>query len=189
MDELKPGRGRSARAPDLDRSQVRETVLMLELAAGQIEAAMHDGGNSVEMLTGSFASLAENMQQIAACVESLPDGGESAPLKARLAGRAGEALAVVRNSIIAFQFYDRLAQRLAHVCEGLDALGELVGDPARRNQPSEWAALQQSIRARYSTREEHDMFYAVMRGMSVREALDRCRSKGAAGDDDDVELF
>jgi len=189
MEECEAGRGSSASTPDLDWSQVRETVLMLDLAAGQIEAAMHDGGNSVAVLSGSFTSLAGNMQQIAACVESLPDGDGSAPLKAQLAARAEEALAGVRASIVAFQFYDKLAQRLAHVCHGLDSLAELVGDRARLDQPAEWAALQESIRARYSTREEHEMFDAVMRGMSVREALERYRGDGGPDGADDVELF
>ena len=43
-DENNHPRGTSAHMPDLNWSQVRETVLMLELAAVQIESAMKDSG-------------------------------------------------------------------------------------------------------------------------------------------------
>ena len=41
-DETNLPRGTSAHMPDLNWSQVRETVLMLELSAVQIEAAMKE---------------------------------------------------------------------------------------------------------------------------------------------------
>jgi hypothetical protein len=36
--------------PDLDWSQVRETIMMLNLAVAQIEMALKDSGGSVEIL-------------------------------------------------------------------------------------------------------------------------------------------
>lgn len=57
-EDNKPARGTSAHMPDLDWSQVRETVLMLELSAVQIETAMKDSNSSVEVLTDSFTSMA-----------------------------------------------------------------------------------------------------------------------------------
>jgi len=50
-------RGTTAHIPDLNWSQVRETVLTLELAAVQIEAAMKDSNSSVEVLAHSFTSM------------------------------------------------------------------------------------------------------------------------------------
>ncbi|HOI51407.1 MAG TPA: hypothetical protein PLN02_03455, partial [Azonexus sp.] len=60
-----PPRGTSAHNPDLNWSQVRETVLMLELAAVQIEHAMKDSNASVDVLTRSFTAMAGCMQEIA----------------------------------------------------------------------------------------------------------------------------
>ena len=57
-------RGSSAHSPDLDWSQVRETVLMLELAVGQIESALKEGNSSVEVLTDSFTSMAGYMRMV-----------------------------------------------------------------------------------------------------------------------------
>ena len=48
--------------------------------------------------------------------------------------------------------------------------------------------LQEKIRSRYSTAEEHDMFQAVMRGVGVQQALDEyLASAGSSGES--VELF
>ena len=63
-------RGTSAHSPDLDWSQVRETVLMLELAVGQIDAAMKEGNSSVEVLTDSFTSMAGYMRMMGDALDS-----------------------------------------------------------------------------------------------------------------------
>jgi hypothetical protein len=59
----------TASSPDLDWSEVRETVLMLYLAVGQIEVSMRDGEDSVNHLTDSFTSMAGGVQtmEFAAC--------------------------------------------------------------------------------------------------------------------------
>jgi hypothetical protein len=83
--------------PDLDWSQVRETVLMLELAVGQIEAAMKEGNSSVEVLTDSFTSMAGYMRMMGAALEQLPDTPATAQLKESLIGHAGEVAGRCRN--------------------------------------------------------------------------------------------
>ena len=138
-------RGTSAHMPDLNWSQVRETVLMLELAAVQIESAMKDSNASVEVLTNSFTSMA-------------------------------------------FQFYDNLVQRLAHVGISLGDLSNLVADGRRLYNPSEWVSLQDKIRIKYTTREEIAMFEAVMQGMPVQEAVDKFMAE-MKEKNDDIELF
>ncbi len=190
MEDNDTRRGSSARTPDLDWSQVKETVLLLQLAAGQIEAAMREGGNSVDVLIDSFTTLAGSMRMLSTTALSLEDTPENAPIKAQLTSQAGEAGQMVHASIVAFQFYDKLAQRLAHVCHSLDALGLLVGDHGRLFNPAEWVGLQEKIRARYSTQEEHEMFEAVMNGMSVQEAIEHYQQKADASQDgNDIELF
>ncbi|HMV18517.1 MAG TPA: hypothetical protein PLN96_12795 [Zoogloea sp.] len=188
MSEHDTRRGTSAHTPDLDWSQVRETVLMLELAVGQIEAAMKEGHSSVEVLTDSFTSMAGYMRMIAGALEQLPDTPATQNLKDNLIGHAGEVSGRIQRSIIAFQFYDKLTQRLAHVSHSLEALSGLVVDQRKLYNPFEWVALQEKIRAKYSTREEVDMFNAVMQGMPVKDALEKYKA-GLKDKGDDVELF
>lgn len=95
---------------------------------------------------------------------------------------------MVRQAIIAFQFYDKLVQRLAHVGLSLGELGDLVGDRQRVDNPDQWVALQQYIKRKYSTREEVAMFEAVMQGVPVQVAIDRFMAD-MKDKSDDIELF
>jgi len=181
-------RGTRAHTPDLDWSQVRETVLMLELSAGQIEAAMKDSNSSVEVLTDSFTTMAGYMRTIADAIDALPEGGESGATKDGLRGATDNVAGLVHQAIIAFQFYDKLVQRLSHVNQSLAALSGLVSDNARLFNPAEWRALQEKIRSRYTMREEQAMFDAVMSGVPVKEALDQFIAE-MKDKSDDIELF
>lgn len=181
--------GTSAHSPDLAWSQVRETVLMLELAAGQIEAAMSDSGASVEVLTDSFTSMAGYMQAMQNVIGSLQEGSSTdGDIKASLLGTTGQVSSMIHQAIIAFQFYDKLVQRLAHVCHGLSDLSSLVCDTRRLYNPEEWVALQSSIKCKYTTAEEHAMFEAVMQGMPVEQAIKTCM-EALRNKSDDIELF
>ena len=181
-------RGTRVNAPDLDWSQVRETVLMLELSAGQIEGAMKDSNASVEVLTDSFTTMAGYMKMIGDSVAALPDSGESGVAKEQLAGVTQHVSGMVHQAIIAFQFYDKLVQRLAHVHHSLASLSGLVSDTNRLYHPGEWKALQEKIRSKYSMREEQAMFEAVMAGMPVKEALEKFMTE-MKDKSDDIELF
>ena len=72
-----PGTGRGTRvhSPEQDWSHVHETMLMLELAAGQIDAAMTKSASSVDVLTGTFTaiavSLADSAEEVASLVGAL----------------------------------------------------------------------------------------------------------------------
>lgn len=181
-------RGTTAHQPDLNWSQVRETVLMLELAAVQIEAAMTDSNASVEVLTDSFTTMAGYMRMISDTVQSLPDQGEVGAAKQNLIGVSEHVSSMVHQAIIAFQFYDKLVQRLAHVGISLGDLSTLVSDLQRLYNPSQWVELQAKIKSKYSTREELAMFEAVMRGMPVQEAVQQFMAE-MKGKSDDIELF
>jgi hypothetical protein len=181
-------RGTRAHMPDLDWSQVRETVLMLELSAGQIEGAMKDSNSSVEVLTDSFTTMAGYMRMISENIATLPDEGETGAVKQNLSGVTQHVSSMVHQAIIAFQFYDKLVQRLAHVNHSLASLSGLVSDKSRLFNPGEWLALQEKIRSKYSMKEEQAMFDAVMNGMSVKDALEQFMTE-MKDKSDDVELF
>ncbi len=187
-DETRLPRGSTAHQPDLNWSQVRETVLMLELSAVQIEAAMKDSNASVEVLTDSFTTMAGYMRMISDTVNTLPDQGEVGVAKQNLTGVSEHVSSMVHQAIIAFQFYDKLVQRLAHVGVSLGDLSSLVAEPHRLFNPNEWVSLQGKIKSKYSTREEVALFDAVMKGMPVQEAVDNFMAE-MKEKSDDIELF
>ncbi len=179
----------TAHRPDLDWSQVRETVRMLELAAAQILTAMKDGDDSVGTLTDSFASLAGTVNSIAEAAITWHDASDTMAMRSEVLSHSAQAQASIQSAIVAFQFYDKLAQRLDHVTQVLSDLSELVRDQRRLYDPSEWLEMQMSIRSRYSMHEEQEMFDALLAGQSVEEALERVKEKLSHGDIDDITLF
>jgi len=187
-----PANGTRARMPDLDWSQVRETVLMLELAAGQVAAAMRESNSSVEVLTDTFTSLADALQLIDAAVSTLPDTVGNGLVKAEIQDNTQFVAQKIHHAIVAFQFYDKLVQRLAHVCHGLEELSGVVNDQSRLFNPQEWVKLQEMIRAKYTMTEERAMFDAVIHGMPVEQALEhymQVRMKEVEQGGGDIDLF
>jgi hypothetical protein len=187
-----PANGTRAHSPDLDWSQVRETVLMLELAAGQVEAAMRESNTSVEVLTDTFTSLADTLLLIDAAVSTLPDTVGNGMVKAEIQDNTNLVSRKIHDAIVAFQFYDKLQQRLAHVCHGLDGLSEVVSTDDKLFNPKEWVNLQQMIRSKYTMTEERAMFDAVIHGTPVEQALEeymQVRMKEVEESGGEIELF
>lgn len=185
-------RGTRAGSPDLDWSQVRETVLMLELAAGQVDAAMRDSNSSVDTLMDTFTSMADTLATIDVALGTLPDTIGNGMVKSEIQDNARQVAQKVHQAIIAFQFYDKLVQRLDHVCHSLSGLSGLVSDTSRLYNPAEWSALQELIRSKYTMAEERDMFDAVMAGATVEEALKHymtARMQQVEDSGGEIELF
>ena len=175
--------------PDLDWSQIRETVRMLHLAVAQIEMSLREGDESVETLSKNFTAMIGSVENISEANKRLACREENLEISRTVEAESGRISAQMHESIIAFQFYDKLSQRLSHVSHALGALAMLVNDRTRLYQPHEWADLQGSIRARYTMREEQEMFDILLAGGSVDEALAKGMAARHAADGEDVELF
>lgn len=181
----------TAARPDLDWSQVRETILMLNLAVAQIELAMKDSSGSVEVLTNTFTSMYGNLMSLVEKVNSLPDS----PLKQDMLEDGAGVTGQMQQAIVAFQFYDRLVQRLSHVCRSLEDLNTLVRDPAKLYNPFAWHGLQQKIRAKYTMEDEKLMFDKLLETGDVKAALEQYvhakqeQADKLSSDGSDVELF
>jgi len=178
----------TASRPDLDWSQVRETMLMLELMAGQIMAAMRDSDNSVDVLAGTFTGMAGYMHTIVETSRQLPALPEIAGQKQALVNVAEQVESMVSHAVVSFQFYDRLVQRLSHVVNGLSEVTGIVADQRKLYNPDSWADLQERIKAKFSTPEEHRLFEAVMMGVPVEEALETYTAS-LQSSDSSIELF
>lgn len=184
----------TAKQPDLDWSQVRETINMLTLAVSQVECTMTDGEKSVTELTQSFTYIANQLQDLLNLHNSKKDSTEKNELETfRLSTE--EIHQKIMSAIVAFQFYDRLSQRLDHVKRDLGWLSRLVSDPSQLYNPSAWSKLQEDIMSNYTMEEERIMFQHIMNGASVDEALQVYQHHFSAKKDandsttDEIELF
>lgn len=170
--------------PDLDWSQVRETVKLLTVSITQVESNMHAGDESVTTLTDSFTGIVEHMNEINKLLNALEPGQErNAALE-----HCQQTSDKIQASIIAFQFYDRLQQSLSHVATSLKGLTSLVESPERLYNPMEWKKFQNEIRDRYTIESEKIMFDAVLKGKSIEEAI-KLAANADKADEDDIELF
>ena len=178
----------SADKPDLDWSQVRETVQMLNLAVAQISGTLHEGDESVNHLASTFTSMVGNVETANIAAENLPDSTEKETIRSNCQAVAKE----MQNAIIAFQFYDKLTQRLGHVADSLHVLSNLVSSPEQLYNPYAWRGLQEKIKSNYTVEGERAMFDIILSGRGVDEALalaKQIREEAEQQDDDDVELF
>ncbi len=189
-DKLEPGAymGTRAHRPDFDWSQVRESVLILQVVAGQIMAAMRDSDNSVDILANTFTSMAGYVHSIADIAHQLPESPEVAGQKAALASVSDHVSTMVNQAVVAFQFYDKLVQRLSHVVSGLEEFSGIIADQRKLYNPFEWVELQNRIRAKLTTQEERMLLEAVLSGVPLNTALETylndLNKKG-----DEIELF
>ncbi len=168
--------------PDLDWSQVRETVKLLTVSITQVESNMHAGDESVTTLTESFTGIVEHMNEINILLNSLdPSKNRDAALEHCL-----QTSDKIQKSIVAFQFYDRLQQSLNHVASSLKGLTTLVESPERLYNPIEWKKFQNEIRNRYTIESDKIMFDAVLQGKSIEEAIELATKPN---DEDEIELF
>lgn len=163
-------------------SQLKETVLMLNVAVSRIERAMIEGDDSVTTLSESFVGIANSTKEIISETKKLDDS----PVKNSINESCKSISGQVDNSIIAFQFYDRLSQRMAMVSKTLSSLSEVLNDPDKTNTQNEWIALQDTIRSKYTLDADQEMFDAVLMGTPIEEALKITVEKTGEGE---VELF
>lgn len=190
------GTNTSASLPPLNFSQIGETISMLALTVAQIETSMKEGDQSVNQLTDSFTELASHSQEIIeeACKLDQSIAHEAKIRKNMLTAAEGLS-GKIQQAVIAFQFYDRLSQRLDHASHSLEKIGHLIADPEERYQEGAWRNVQDEIKSSYTMEAERIMFEHIMRGHSVAEALEIYHHQFSKDEeesfntDDDVELF
>lgn len=184
--------GSTSANPDLDWSQLKETIVMLNLAIAQIKQSLNDGNASVDTLASSFTALATNLNDIKTSISQVDtaEHPENEKIKLIVEGSAATATDKVQAAIVAFQFYDKLTQRLDHVSHSLTSLTQLIADPNSLYSPPKWLALQESIRSKYTMEEERRMFDKVLAGLPIDEALVEFNNEIHDSDQaDDIELF
>lgn len=187
--------GSSSANPDLNWSQVRETISMLCLAMAQIETSLNDSSKSVDVLTETFTDIASDAQSIVKTLQQADNSEELFASKEDMLEKAGSVLSKMNQAVVAFQFYDRLSQKLGHVNTSLNHLGDVISDSSRLFNPSEWNKIQTEIRTNYTMECERLMFDLIMKGATIREALELYRHEfdllDVVNDDseDDIELF
>jgi len=185
----------TAYRPDLDWSQVRETITMLCLAVAQLRCTMTDGDSSVNSLASQFTKISTHAFAIRAYLDTITADTDPLEIRAMLLHSTDSELNGINTAITNFQFYDRFSQRMDHVAQSLQKLSQLIANPAQLYNPAAWVTIQNDIRHSYTMESERLMFEHILRGATVEEALETYRhhftleKNGEDDTDDEIELF
>lgn len=163
-------------------TQIRETILMINVAVARIEHAMIEGDVSFTSLSGSFVETVSAATNITAAANQL----EESKIKDTIKENCQDITLRVTDSIISFQFYDKLSQRMALVSKTLSCLTEILKDKNKTDNIEEWKNLQNLIRSKYTLDADQDMFDAVISGLPIKDALKIAVNKTT---EDEVEFF
>ncbi|HSG61912.1 MAG TPA: hypothetical protein VLA24_10845 [Pseudomonadales bacterium] len=172
-------------APHLNSDEwqhLEQTVKMLYLAIAQIETALGEGNQEAGIIGEAFSQISQHSQAL------------------RAQGNHDDTCNVidqhVMQAVTAFQFYDRMSQRVDHVQGGLRRLIEVMESEDDLHDPNVWQKIQDEIKSSYTMEAERLMFDKIMQGISLEEALEifrhnfRGHDKTEEDDDGDiVELF
>lgn len=166
-----------------DWCHLQETTKLLLLATAQIELSLTDGDHNVTGLGQLFTEMAAHLTQVNGHLHSKGDTPSD------ILAHSDNLVQAIDSGVQAFQFYDRISQRLSHVITALSLMEGMLGDEKRRQSPSAWQALQTEIQAHYSLDCEREMFEALLRGVPMHEALQGYRDNHLHQTKQDVELF
>ncbi|MDG6773459.1 hypothetical protein QCB45_03875 [Thiomicrorhabdus sp. ZW0627] len=187
----------------LGAEEVQQTILILNLSVAQIDLSITEGDHSVNALIDSFTYMSKHIEEIQKSSEGIfdlvADNEAAQAYNALLTSETAELANKMQQAIIAFQFYDKLSQRLNHVSHGLSGLAEIVSHEMRVNNREEWEAFKKSVRKGTTMREEEELFELIFdQHLPVEEAIDimcsRMRErmnekKEESVDEDEIELF
>jgi hypothetical protein len=160
---------------------------MLDLCEAQIEAALSESDMAVEALIKSFTALAEATRALQAGSQETP--GETPAIPNEQVEAVSRQMA---SAVIAFQFYDKLTQRLGHVRYSLSTLALFVCDRSQASQREQWRKLFTTLRRLYRTEEERQIFQLMVEGASAEAARSQAQQTTQSlrrGPTGDVELF
>lgn len=157
-------------------------IRLLQLAISQIETSIVESNISVQQLTDTFTQLANQTLRDPDPDQDQAEVWTSEEMRSR-----------INETITAFQFYDRINQRLQHVSDGLERINTVFRDTNKINNPTSWQQIQDDTEKSYSMDCERLIFEKIMSGASVQEAVESYKNLQVEKDnqepEDDIELF
>ena len=166
----------------------QEMSTFLQLATGELKLSMKDASGSVQMLTKTFMEMVRDIHEIKALAETMKAGKEDN--LAQIISTCDGYLDKVQEGTVGFQFYDKLTQRLSHTSESINKLHQLMQEPQKLQQPTEWDSFREDLQKRYNTEADRRFFDAMMEGTSIKEAIKMAmENRDQQNKEGDVELF
>jgi len=180
-------------SPAVDAGSTRiaaELRRFLELGAAQLDAAMREAEARVAQLAAAVTGVATDARAIAEQAGQLEskDADQVEAAQARIRELAVALTEHVGAAVMSLQFYDKLIQRLTHVRDGLAIPSDSTAEPGQ-GANSDWNAMLEQVRSRYSMVEERVLFDFMIRGLSADQMLKALTGLRAAASPGELEVF
>jgi len=182
----------------LEWKELKQTIMALNLSIAQIDLSMTEGGYSVDTLIDSFNFMRESLDAMNVKLNN-SEGLTLDEIREAFISDTAELTNKVTATIIAFQFYDKLSQRLNHVSQSLSALADIIANEEQTVSEATWNKFREKMAKYAAMREEYELFELIFaEGMSSAEAIERMKvkmrermqdAKSAPDIEDDIELF
>jgi hypothetical protein len=160
----------------------QQIARMLELCEAQMESALSESDVAVDELIKSFKGLIDAGQALGSLGDNPAD----------LAGQLDALRKQTAAAVVAFQFYDKLTQRLGHVRYSLSAMAMFVCDRSKAHERDQWRRLFSTLRRLYRTEEERQLFKLMVDGATAEEAREHIQQSTLtlrASPTGEIEIF
>jgi hypothetical protein len=178
-----------AAAPVVNWSPQQQTARMLALCEAQMEAATHDSDAAVDTLVAAFTELMSAVRDLSSASKVNATDDAQARAQNEIDNRCTQLSTQVAAAVMAFQFYDKLSQRLGHVRYSLSTMALFICDRSNSQRPEHWEKLLSTLGRLYRTAEERAIFDSIAGSLSLRvDAAEEPLSKEMS-DAGSIELF
>ena len=184
------GNDAEKRVTSADWSPEQETALLLDLCEAQMAAALRDSDQSVDVLVRAFTELVEASRVMSELAKQLSSASTATTPNSVELNRRCDAISLqINDAIMAFQFYDKLSQRMGHVRHSLSTLAMFLCNRTQVQQREYWLKLLTSLRRLYRTAEERAAFDLIAEGATADEVRASIKESHGHAEASSIELF
>lgn len=166
--------------------QPTNQVMLLQLAAAQLSLSLEETEKPFNDLTRLFLEIVQHHNQIDELLQQKP-----MPDIDKLHQLHKQTEAKVKTSVVDFQFYDRMSQRLHHILSNLQQAILVLNDIDNFQDEQQWQKIFDKIEQSYTMQEEKDLYLAIKKGegfeSAVQNLIKKTHEKEAI--ETDIELF
>ena len=160
--------------------------MLLQLAAAQLSLSLQETEQPFNDLSKLFIEIVQHLRQIDELLQQKP-----MPYIEKLHKLHRETEEKVKNSVMDFQFYDRMSQRLHHILNNLQQAILVLSYNENFQSDEQWKKIFDGIELSYTMREEKELFQAFKHGEGFESAVENLISKSQekSAIEGDIELF
>jgi hypothetical protein len=165
---------------------IKNQQMLLQLAAAQLSLSLQETEKPFNDLSKLFLEIILNHKQIDELLRVKP-----MPDIEKLHQLHKETEKKVKSSVMDFQFYDRMSQRLHHILNNLQQAILVLSENENFETEEPWKKIFENIEQSYTMREEQELYQAIKRGAGFETAVENLINKSKEGYaiKGEIELF